>query len=189
MYQAVINETVPAIAQADDSDGALGGCLSLAIEGLSEGAKRQGETEREALLTYCIGCARRKEFRGWEWEWDLLGIAAGIVDTPTRRALFAWALADIEAEFRRPSEYEFYNDYGLKHIALFELEMIERFNGKAAARVLRSQVHLNRLRMLLIERCIEEAAFDEAMRLIQEGIVSSEQRRLPVSKSISGAAR
>ncbi len=58
--------------------------------------------------------------------------------------------------------------------------MIERFDGKAAAReFLQSQVHLNRLRMLLIERCIEEAAFDEAMRLIQEGIVSSEQRRLP----------
>jgi hypothetical protein len=180
VYQAVIDETVPVIAHADDSNGALGDCINMAVEGLTETAAMQGDAEREALFTYCLDRAQRKEFRGWDWGWDLLSIAEELVNTPSRRALFTSALEDIEAETQTSSGSGFISSYGLEQVALFKLRLIDRFDGKKAAHeFLQAHVHLDRLRMELIERSINEGALDEAMREIQAGIASSSQRRLP----------
>lgn len=180
VYQAVIDETVPVIAHADDSNGALGDCINMAVEGLTETAAMQGGTGREALFTYCLDRAQRKEFRGWDWGWDLLNIAEELVNTPSRRALFTSALEGIEAEIQKPSDSSFISSYGLEQVALLKLKLIDRFDGKKAAHeFLQAHVHLDRLRMELIERSINEGALDEAMREIQAGIASSSQRRLP----------
>lgn len=180
VYQAVIDETVPAIGHADDSSGILGDCINMAVEGLTEAASMQGEAGRESLFTYCLERARRKEFHGWDWGWDLLAIAEKLVSTPSYRALFTSALDDIEAEARKPNESGYFSDYGLEQIALFRLALIDRFDGKEAAySFLQAHVHLDRLRMAFIERCISEGLLDEAMRQIQAGVESSNHRRLP----------
>lgn len=180
MYQAVIDETVPAIPHADDSDGALGDCLNTAVEGLTRSAELQGEAGREALFTFCLDRARRKEFHGWDWGWDLLAIAVDMVENLARRALFISVLEEIEADIQKSNESGFFSDYGLERVALFKLSVIDRLDGNAAARAfLQANVRLDRMRMVLIERCIDERTLDEAIRLIEEGITSSEQRRLP----------
>lgn len=179
VYQAVIDETVPAISHADDSSGALGGCISIAVEGLGESMELQDEAGREALFAYCLERARRKDFEGWDWGWDLLNIAEALVENPARRALFVSALEDIEAEINKKRDSMFFNRFSLEKAALFKLSLIERFDGKAAGlEFLRAHAHLDKLRMLLIARCMDEGASDEAMRLIEEGIKASEQSRL-----------
>ena len=180
VYQAVIDETVPAISYADDSNGSLGGCISLAVEGLDESVDLLDEAGREALFTFCLERVRHQEFRGWDWGWDLLTIAEELVDDAAHRALFESALEDMEAGVKESSGSEFYSRYELEQIALSRLALIERFEGSIAAReFLQSQVHLDRLRMILIERSISEGKLDEAMNLIQAGITSSEEHRLP----------
>ena len=180
VYQAVIDETIPAIAQSDDSSGALGGCIATAIEGLSESVALYDKAGREALFSYLLERARSLEFAGWDWEYDLLGIAEGMVDNPARRAAFMSALEDIEAHIRKPGPTGFINDYSLAQIAQFKLSIVERLDGAAAARAfLHAHSHLDPLRMMLIERCMAEGALDEAMGLIQEGITASEERQRP----------
>ncbi|MCK6576730.1 MAG: SWIM zinc finger family protein [Anaerolineae bacterium] len=180
VYQAVIDETVVAIAQADDSSGSLGGCIATSIEGLSEIASLQGEPGREALFVYCLDRVRRSEFQSWDWRWDLLQIAEEQVSSPAQRALFTSALDDIEAEASKPSASGYISSYSLEQIALFRLALIDRFDGpEAYDQFLRANVHLDRIRMEWIERCITEGDLEEAMRQIQAGIASSDQRRLP----------
>lgn len=180
VYQAMIDETVPAISHADDSSGILGDCINMAVEGLSETASAQPAAGREVLFTYCLERARRKEFHGWDWGWDLLAIAEKLVSTPSHRALFTSALDDIEADISKPSEGGYIGDHGLEQITLFRLALIDRFDGEDASRqFLLTHVHLDRVRMELIERCIRKGELGEAMCQIQVGIASSEQRRLP----------
>jgi hypothetical protein len=180
VYQAVIDETVPAIGHADDSSGILGDCINQAVEGLSETAAAQSDAGREALFTYCLDRARRKEFHGWDWGWDLLAIAEKLVSTPSHRALFTSALDEIETDISKPSEGGYISDYGLEQIALFRLALIDRFDGEDASRqFLLANAHLDRVRMEFIERCIKRGELEEAMRQIQAGIASSQQRSLP----------
>jgi hypothetical protein len=180
VYQAVIDETVPAIGHADDSSGILGDCINRAVEGLSETAAAQSESGRETLFTYCLECARRKEFHGWDWGWDLLAIAEKLVSTSSHRALFTSALDDIQADISKPGEGVYMSDYGLEQIALFRLALIDRFDGEDTSRqFLLANTHLDRVRMELIERCMRKGELEDAMRQIQVGIASSQQRHLP----------
>lgn len=180
VYQAVIDETVPAISHADDSSGILGDCINVAVEGLNEIAAAQSEAEREKLFTYCLERARRKEFHGWDWGWDLLAIAEKLVSTPSHRAQFTCALDDIQADISKPTEGGYISDYGLEQIALFRLALMDRFDGEDASRqFLLANVHLDRIRMELIERYIEKGASEDAMYQIRAGIVSSQQQRKP----------
>lgn len=180
VYQAIIDETVPAIGHADDSSGILGDCINMAVEGLSEATGIQGEAGREALFTYCLERARRKEFHGWDWGWDLLAIAEKLVSTSSHRPLFTSALDDIQSAISKPSEGGYISDYGLEQIALFRLALIDRFDGEEAShQFLHAHVHFDRVRMELIQRCIKAGTLDEAMRQIEAGIETSQQRRLP----------
>jgi uncharacterized Zn finger protein len=180
LYQAVIDVTVPIMGHADDSSGMLGDCINTAIEGLSDTLLLYDEIRREALFNYCLDRASSKDFHVWDWGWDLLTIAEELVSTPSHRAAFSKTLDNIEATVAKPSEADFTGNYALEHIALFRLAIIDRFDGTDAAhQFLRSHVHLDQIRMELIERCIKSGAFEEAMHQIEAGIATSKKRRLP----------
>lgn len=180
VYQAVIDEVVPAIAHADDSNGTLGGCISFAVEGLNNSVELLDESGREALFAFCLERVRRREFRSWDWGWDLLSTASDMVHDPRHRALFESTLKDIEGDIQDAERSDLSNRYHLEKIALFRLNLIERFEDNTAARkFLRSKSHLDKLRMILIERSINEGNLAEALELIRAGITSSEERRLP----------
>jgi hypothetical protein len=180
MYQALIEVTVPAMSQADDSNGDLGGGISLAIQGLESSIQHLTESGREAVFIFCLEQCRLKEFLDWDWGWDLLRTASALVDSPARRALFNSALDDIEGALGKPDDYSHYRSFQYARVAQQRLAMIDRYDGKAAADAfLRNHVHLDDMRKVLIERCLADNALDEAMRLIDEGTQSSERRRLP----------
>ncbi|MFN8530124.1 MAG: SWIM zinc finger family protein [Anaerolineae bacterium] len=180
VYQAVIDETVPAIGQADDSNGILGECINTAVEGLSESASMKMETEREPLFVYCLTCAKQAEFRGWDWGWDLLNVAQSMVNSPARRSVFTAALDEIAADAPKSSGGGFFAEYSLAKVATARLALIDRFDGQEAAlQFLRANTALDQIRMELIERRIKAGAPEEAMREIQAGIAASKQRHLP----------
>lgn len=180
LYQSIIDEVVSVIPQADDSNGALGDCISLAIEGLNEAADLLDKDGQESLFTFYLERARQQKFRSWDWGWELLSIASEMVHDSVQRTQFESILKDIEEEVQKSSGSEFYSQYELEQVALFRLSLIERFDDSISTwEFLKSHVHLDRLRIILIKRSISEGKLDEATRLIQSGIISSEERRLP----------
>ncbi len=180
VYQAVIDETVPAISHADDSDGLLGGCLNRAVAGLRAGAEGHDEARRKAVFSFCLERGQQKAFYEWDWGWELLTLAGEMVENGIQRTLFDAALSTIKAQLQKAKKSDFYRNFALERVALLQLEMIDQFNGEAAARTfLQAHLHLDRLRIVLIERYITEGALDEAMQLIQDGITTSSQRHLP----------
>jgi hypothetical protein len=178
-YLAVIDELVPIMHHVDDSSGSLGGCIDQAIEELSKTIAGRSAADHEALFTCCIERAQRKDFREWDWGSDLLAIAGQLVNTPSLRARFVLALDNIEAAIPKSRSSRHLTNFELEKIALLRLALIERFDGEGASRqFMRDHVHFDRVRMELIERCIQSGASDEAMRQIQAGITSGEQRHM-----------
>jgi hypothetical protein len=180
VYQAVIDEIMPVLYRADDSSGTLGGCISMAIEGLNEAAELQEETGRDALFAYCLACAVKQEFQNWDWRWELLSIVQEWMSTPAQRTLLTSALDEIEASLIKGHDHNSMRDYGLEEVALFKLALIDRFdNPLASDEFLHAHVHLDRIRKELIERCIKDGKLEEALHQIQAGIALSEQQHLP----------
>ena len=178
--QAVIDEVTPAVGHADDSSGSLGGCISTAVMKLADAAGLANAAEREALFAYCLDRGRRQDFYEWDWGWELLDIAASMVKMPDQRARFVAALDDIQAEVIAKQQDAFFSRYKLERIALLKLALVEKFDGPTAARAfLNAHLHLDKLRLMAIERCLDEGALDEALRLIDAGIKTNQERRLP----------
>ena len=73
----MLEGVVPAMAQADDSMGALGDCIHFALDGLQRAAEELAPAEKAGLFTYCGAEAPKNLYEGWDWGWDLAGIAAG----------------------------------------------------------------------------------------------------------------
>lgn len=90
IYQAVLEEVLPAIVHADDSMGALGGTIDWALEGLRGAGRSLPPDARASLFAYCLAQATVPPYEEWEWRWDLAQIAADVANSPSERAhLFA----------------------------------------------------------------------------------------------------
>jgi uncharacterized Zn finger protein len=177
LYQAVIDETVPVISHADDSNGSLGDCISVAVQGLADTTTLLTDAGRAALFTFCLERGANREFRGWDWGWELLEIAQSLTHDPTRRTMLETTLDTIE---KSVTQDDFYSRFTLEKTAFIRLGLIEGFEGgDSALAFLRSKIHLDDMRMILIERSMEEGRLDEALTLIQAGIATSQEKRLP----------
>lgn len=179
-YKAVIDEVTPAIAHADDSNGSLAGCIGDAILKLDEILETIDPKAVEELFDYCTERVRKAEFREWDWGWALLNMALALVDSPERRRKLESALDAMEAEERARARTEFSSEYSLERVVLARLRLIDDFDGaESALAFLRANKELDPIRMELIDRHIKAVSLAEAMELIQEGISTTEQRRLP----------
>jgi hypothetical protein len=83
VYQAALEEVLPAMAHADDSMGALGGTIDWALAGLRGAAPFLPPDARASLFAYCLTQATSPPYNEWEWRWDLAQIAADV--TTSRR--------------------------------------------------------------------------------------------------------
>ncbi|MEW5706811.1 MAG: SWIM zinc finger family protein, partial [Actinomycetota bacterium] len=81
IYQAAIEETVPALQYADDSSGDLGGVIELSFEKLNECAEDIADKNvRKDLFEYALKAAKDKIYDGWsDWQWEWLGIASKLI--------------------------------------------------------------------------------------------------------------
>lgn len=181
LYQAVIDETNPAIQYADDSNGMLAGCIVDAVSNLVMLAEEPNEGLQAMIFEYCLARGSDKDFRDWDWGWELLGLATKLVKTPERRAPIDAALEAIKADLMgRAAKSSYTSTYYLERVAFLQLELIERFDGPEAAHTfLKAHSHLSSIRMELIEQYIAQSAFQDAMQHIQTGIETSQQNHFP----------
>jgi len=69
------------MGQADDSMGALGGCIHFALDGLHQVAEQLGPAGREKMFDYCLGESPKEPYSGWDLGWDLVTLAAELAET------------------------------------------------------------------------------------------------------------
>ncbi len=182
IYQAVAGNVAEELANADDSNGYLGECISSALEGIEKCAAGLAAPAKRALFTYCLDEAQSARFSGWDWRWDLLDIAANIVETPEERATLFEMLDEIDgpAKASREGRRDFMAEYGREQTAQIRLNVIQRLDGDAAADAfIQAHLHLRRFKELVIERHIEHGEFEQAKALIMSAMEDAKKKRLP----------
>jgi len=91
IFQAVIEELVPALQFADDSNGDIGGAIEWAFGEFCRCIEKiQDPIIRKDQFRYCLTEANRKQYEGWDWKWDFLRMASELISSEKQeKELFA----------------------------------------------------------------------------------------------------
>lgn len=199
IYETVIEELAPCIERADDSDGDIGGTLESAFASLDELAVRirdDGPEEvRTELFAYVLKEWPKKKYRGWDWSWMFLAIAADLVVSPKEEMAFDQALiaaVDYDAEDRSSSRsgIVFAGDgkgsmnawgdrYRRQQIAGIRLKVIERLHPETVEAFLDAHIALFNIRKHAIERSLAAGDTGRARALAEEGAAQAERDGAP----------
>jgi hypothetical protein len=180
IFQAVLENVVDRIGEADDSSGNLGDCIAHALGGLDRIAQVAASSQRRALFDYCINEAPQPRYKGWDWQWTLLRLAAKLIQTPVQQEQLFAALDRVAAVSTSSSLRgdSFMSDYQLERAAEIKLSVIEYAGDRQAVQdFISAHLHLNKFRMLQIQRYLDAEQLELAKRLVQEGLVLSEQKQ------------
>lgn len=173
IYQVTVEETVKALASADDSSGSLGGIVEHALEGIDNCAALLPPHGRDALFYYHLRLAADDMIAGWHWRWDFLGRAAALIATPEQRTVFEEALQSHASPSGKRSYGDFEDEYRREKAAEVRLEMIRRLDGEDAAwQFIEEQVSIDRFRLALIRRHLEQGGLEAARALARERIMT-----------------
>lgn len=176
IYQIALEETTAALGHADDSSGALSDNITRAFNGLAASADRLTGKSRDALFRYCLDEATGPRYAGWGWGWNLLEVAADLVDSPTQRAALYEAVAAIRKPRANHSYSTFSSQYDDERAAAIQLKVIRRLEGEEAAiAFITDRKHLDRFRMALIQHHFDRGDLETVRALAEEGIALSQQ--------------
>lgn len=161
---AVVEGVVPAINEADDSDGLLAGCVASALALLERAGEAMPPEERAAWLVKLLAAARKEELAGWDWPWDLAALAAEWVHGEgDRRKVLDSLDVLVERDARRSRASSESEPYGLERAETIRLQMIERSGDEAAVRhFLESRAHLGVFRVRLVRHLLERGEVRQA---------------------------
>jgi uncharacterized Zn finger protein len=166
IYQAALEEVVPAMAQADDSMGALGDCISFALDGLQRAAEELASPERAEIFTYCVTQAPQEPYSGWDWGWELAVIAAELAETPQQQKTLFATLDQMAA--RRDDE-RWGSEYDRERAASIKLSIISRQEDDSAVEAfLEAHLQYERMRMALARFHLERGDLVTARQLCTE---------------------
>jgi hypothetical protein len=170
VYQAVIETVVPAIAHADDSNGALGDCIHLGLEGLSAASKQLPPDEQHELFNYCLTEAPHERYSGWDWGWDLAQIAADMVTTEEQRKHLYSVLDRMAAPQPGDAEYrEWQSRFYYEQAEAIKLTVIDRLDDDdARLAFLAEHVEIEQFREHMVRYYVVHRNLDEARRLCIE---------------------
>ena len=129
IFQAIIQELIPAMSHAEDSMGALSDCIQFALDGLLMVEEELPAKDRQALFTFCISKAPMKPFVDWDWGWDLAEIAGSLVDTAEQQQKL-FTVLDRMAGGQEDGELG--EEYKWELAATVKLNVINQMEGTAA---------------------------------------------------------
>lgn len=176
IVQAVIEVLVPALQQADDSDGKIGGGISQAFEILEAVATQVAPKQQEAFFRYCLEESQSKTYEGWDFHWEFLESAALLTNTPERQQ----KLFDILDTFAKNQKDNFSSHYNRERAAKIKLSVFEwQRNKKAIEPFLQANLELDAIRMIVIKKRLKEKKFDEVRKLCADGIRLAEAHKWP----------
>ena len=163
---AAMEVLVPSLQRADDSGGLIGDCINQAAAQLNTyDSQVLPDEERAMLLEWCLRTHAKGAFQGWDWHRDLLAIAINLVGSARDRGRVEKALAQGD------------NDYEIRAYQHLHWQLIQRYDGDAAARTYVYE-HLDNpdLRKRAIEDCMAASQFGDALQLAQDGVEADKDR-------------
>lgn len=176
IYQAVLEETVPAISHADDSSGSMGDCIEAAVAGIAFVAQEATGNLRQTLFAYLLQEATHKRYVDWDWGWSLAGIAADLVDSSKTRRQLDTTLANMLVVQR--SEYEWSNLHRQQAADAIRLSVIERLDDEAAVRdFLEERQDSDRFFMPLVQFHLDRDQLATARSLVEQRITETASSR------------
>jgi len=179
VFQCVLEEMVPFLQVADDSNGDIGGVIGQAFEGLTKcAAQAKTSAFRGKFFDYLLTECGHKRYEGWsEWRWDFLEIAAGIIKTAEERDRL-WTKID-EIEKKHGKEGGWFK-YDHERALRIKLSMISRTGtDKEAEEFLNQHLDCTPFREQAIEKAIQKKDYDLAEKLAKEGLEQDQARGLP----------
>ena len=159
---AVIEEMTKALQFADDSNGDIGGCISISSELLNDIASVKnlpGEI-RKLLFDYCIESYNKGIYSGWDWHLNMLNIAALLITTEKE--------ADKIIKLLDKPGLSKYEEH---HKQLIKLDIILKTKGKEAADEFADQHIANPdIRNTILETAFNRKEFERVIKIAKDGI-------------------
>ena len=165
MAEAIIEEMLVAIENADDSNGEIGLCLNGAFEVLSELAKTDlDQSLHDEMFRWLLHHYETKTMKGWNWHTDLMRTAISMVRTKEEKERIRTDLEQI-----KPNGKDW--DWDYRTAQNLELQLIRKTeNEPAAIRFMEANSDNPDFRKELIEKAICEKNYAAAERLANDGI-------------------
>ena len=158
---AVLNETIGLINYSDDSYGYLGNIMNSAMELVREiSQKTLDEDLRRKLIEYGINSFLKKTFDGWEWHFDILEVAAKVVDNSQHGEKILNALKNSD-----------YQDYHINRATEVQLEVIKRTQSQEiVSEFIRKNIAIVPIRRYFVKELIDSEDYAEALKILKDGI-------------------
>jgi hypothetical protein len=176
LYQAVLEEVVEALGDADDSSGALSDVAYGAMDELAATADELPPAGRAALFDYCVAHCAAEPFNAWDWGWDLAALGGTLITTPAQQAALFAAIDRLGAAAK--DEHAWYAARQREHAAELKLAIIEAQDDPAAvAAFLQDNVHHDAIRLQLAHRSLQRGDLATARRLCTEWLAQPNEDR------------
>lgn len=177
--ECVLEEMVPLLQEADDSNGSIGDVIGGAFQVLSGCAYKVKDVSfHKKLLGYLLKECGHKRYEGWsDWRWEFLAIAGEIVQTPQEREKLFNRIDDIESNHGYKADWSRY-DY--ERATVIKMKVVERLGTKKDAEEFLNQ-HLDSmpLREHAIEDTLKRKDYITAKKLAIDGLEQDKTRGLP----------
>lgn len=180
IYQCILEEMVPLLQNADDSNGEIGSVIEKAFEGLSICARLAKGELRKKLLDYFFDEFEHKRYEGWsDWKWNFLEMAAQMAAVPDEQErLFKKLDQSIKAGDKSKDDWS--ERYDIETVLGIKLTVLERLGtNKEAEDFLQAHVRYPVMRQRAIEKAFERKDFVLVKKLSQEGEALSKEQNLP----------
>jgi len=166
VYQAVFETVIPAVGEADDSMGALADCIYFALQGLQDACEAMGTEDRRRLFDYCLETGADESILGWDWPWDLVRLAADLIQNPDDRRRLFETLDRMVALERTGDSSGFHDVFTIERAEEIKLRVIEaEGNPKAVRSFLEAHIEFHSFRERLARLMIEQGELERAKRI------------------------
>jgi len=177
--QCVLEEMVPLLQEADDSNGSIGGVIGQAFQGLSGCAQQAKDAGfHKDLFGYLLKECGHKRYEGWSnWRWEFLAIVGDVVQAPQEQEKLFNRIDEIE---KKHSYKDDWSQYDYECATVIKMAVIERLGTKGDAEAFLNQ-HLDctPLREHAIERALKRKDYISAKKLAFDGLAQDKARGLP----------
>ncbi|OIO88808.1 MAG: hypothetical protein COW32_08215 [Candidatus Aquicultor secundus] len=179
IYQAAIEETVPALQYADDSNGDLGGVIELSFEKLNECAEDIADKNvRKDLFEYALKAAKDKIYDGWsDWQWEWLGIASKLIGNLEEKKKLLQKIDELAAASQIEDSYS--SKYDRERAAELKLEILKKWDQEKVSQFIADNLEHTPIRRIALEDAIVQKDYKKAKELAKAGMELDAKRGYP----------
>lgn len=179
IYQAAIEETVPALQYADDSSGDLGGVIGLSFEKLNECAEGIADKNvRKDLFEYALKTTKDKIYNGWsDWQWEWLSIASKLIGNLEEKKKLLQKIDELARSSQKKDPYS--SKYDRERAAELKLEILKEWDQEKVTQFIADNLEYTPIRRIALEDAINQKDYKKAKELAEAGVEFDTKRRYP----------